>query len=177
VPNILTLITGNLLAGPQTLRFPQRVAPAPAFRGAVELDAGRCITCGVCAEVCVSAAIEVRPGVGDGSWTYDPAACTFCGACVSHCPVEALRQAADRGDPYGRPGDQRTVVVVPYPACERCGCPTLPSAVRVSDSALPQASKDLRARAGLCPACRRRTTAEAMMNSLSELKPEGRDGR
>lgn len=177
MPNILTLITGNLLAGPQTLRFPQRVAPASAFRGAVELDAGRCITCGICADVCVSAAIEVLPDTGEGRWAYDPGACTFCGVCVSHCPVDALAQAGDRGDPYGRPGEQRTSVVVPYPPCERCGAPTLPSGVRVSGTALPHAPEELRARAGLCPGCRQRATAEAMMNSWNELKPEGRDGR
>lgn len=177
MPNILTLIAGNAFARPQTQRFPRRAAPAAAFRGAVELDASRCITCGICSEVCVSAAIEVRPGVRDGSWSYDPGACTFCGFCVTHCPMDALSQAEDRGEPYGRAGEQRTIATVSYPDCERCGSPTLPSAVQVGDLALPHAAAELRARARLCPDCRQRATALAMMRNLSEMKPEGRNGR
>lgn len=177
MPNILSVIAGNFFSGPTTLRFPQRSAPAPAFRGAVELDPSRCITCGICSDVCVSAAIHVDSGVAEGRWAYDPAFCTFCGVCVSHCPMEALSQAGDRGDPYGRPGEQSTVLAVPYPECERCGTPTLPSGAGVTAAALPQASAELRSRSGLCPTCRQRATAAAMMRNLSELRPEGRDGR
>ncbi len=174
--SILSLITGNLLSGPQTERFPQRSNPAQAFRGAVEVDAQRCITCGICAGVCVSAAITVETGATQGRWAYDPAFCTFCGVCVTHCPTQALQQAGDRGEPYGRPGEQSVSVVVAYPDCERCGTP-LPGGGSLIAGALPEASAELLARAGLCPTCRKRATAEAMMKNLNELKPEGRNGR
>jgi len=164
--NIFHVIAGNLRAGPQTQRFPAREAPAPAYRGNVRMDADACVTCGICADVCVSAAIELRPVQASCDWVYDPASCTFCGVCVTHCPVDALTQVSDRGSSCGRPGEQAVVVTVTYPPCRECGRPTLPYSDALLAAAFPQAPAEIRDRARLCESCRQRETAEAMKKAM-----------
>lgn len=164
--NILSLIARNLTRGPQSHRFPDRPIPAAGYRGAVVIDPGLCLTCGICETVCVSAAIEVQPGeqpgAACGTWSYDPGRCTFCGACVRHCPTSALHQESDRVPPYRRPGDEVLTSTVAYPACAGCGRPTLPHHPAVIDKALSQTSDVLAERARLCPDCRQRATIAAM---------------
>jgi ferredoxin len=167
--NIFHLIAGNLRRGPETQRFPERQAPAPAFRGNVAVDPDACVTCGICAEVCVSAAIELRPDEASCEWIYDPARCTFCGFCVTHCPADALTQAADRGASCGRPGEQIQIVTVDYPACGQCGQPTLPRSDVLLTLAFPQAAGELHDRARLCETCRQRATALVMKKATGGL--------
>ena len=165
--NIFNLITGNWLRGPQTTqRFPLREAPAVAFRGHVAMDPNLCVTCGICADVCVSAALEVVPTPSECSWTYDPAACTFCGACVEHCPVGALTQANDRGPSYGLPGEQAVTITVDYPACSSCGRPAMPYSEALLHTAFPGAGSELRSRARLCGDCRQRASVLAMKKAF-----------
>ena len=178
--NIFNLIAGNWLRGPQTTqRFPLREPPAAAFRGHVAMDASVCVTCGICADVCVSAAIEVVPMGSTCTWTYDPAACTFCGACVQHCPVDALTQAADRGASCGLPGDQAVTVTVDYPACSTCGRPATPFSEALLQTAFPGAGSELRNRARQCGDCRQRASVLAIKNAFggpdsSERQVHGR---
>jgi ferredoxin len=164
--NIFHLIAGNLRRGPETQRFPERQAPAAAYRGHLAMDPDACVTCGICADVCVSAAIELRPAQDSCEWIYDPARCTFCGVCVTHCPADALRQAADRGASCGRPGEQTQVVTVDFPACQVCGKPTLPHSEVLLSMAFPHAAGELRERARLCEDCRQRATALVMKEAM-----------
>ena len=164
--NIFHLIAGNLRRGPETQRFPARQAPGPAYRGHVAVDPDACLTCGICADVCVSAAIELRPAEESCEWVYDPARCTFCGVCVTHCPADALTQAADRGPSSGRPGEQTLTVRVDFPACLECGRPTLPQNEILLSAAFPHAARELHDRARLCEGCRQRATALVMKKAM-----------
>jgi formate hydrogenlyase subunit 6/NADH:ubiquinone oxidoreductase subunit I len=111
--NILTLIGRNWIRRPQTQRFPDRLAPAPSYRGRVVIEPATCRSCSKCAQVCVSAAITFDHVEGDEyAWAYDPARCTYCGVCVAYCPVKCLLQLEDRGDSCTEPGEQAETVTV-----------------------------------------------------------------
>ncbi|MDI6711513.1 MAG: ATP-binding protein [Thermoanaerobacterales bacterium] len=53
-----------------------------------EVDPGRCVNCGLCAEVCRFGAIA---SVGDKILTF-PAMCHSCGGCFLVCPAEAIAE-------------------------------------------------------------------------------------
>lgn len=175
--NILNLIAGNWARGPETRRFPDRQAPTPEYRGNVVNDLTKCVGCGICTQVCVSAAITLRSGEESCTWTYDPANCTFCGFCVSHCPVTALSQAADRGTTARKAGEQATDTKVEYPLCPRCGKPALPFSEDLIHTAYGQRAGELRDRARLCEGCRRNATAEVMRKAFGAMSDTDRRSR
>ena len=49
------------------------------------VDAGKCVECGICADVCPTDAISVN-----GKAIIDPQLCTGCGACVDECAQGAI---------------------------------------------------------------------------------------
>ncbi len=50
------------------------------------IDAGECIACGSCAEVCPEDAITE----GEEVYQINPEKCTDCGTCEDECPVECI---------------------------------------------------------------------------------------
>ncbi|MHB9863588.1 4Fe-4S binding protein [Streptomyces sp. YIM S03343] len=167
--NILHLIGGNWVRGPQTERFPDREPPAAEYRGHVTNDPDACVACGICTQVCVSAAIELRPAEDSCAWVYNPASCTFCGACVRHCPVDALSQVSDRGTSANSPGEQTNTTVVEYPPCTGCGKPAMPYNENLVGAAYGQLADELRGRARLCEHCRRQATAEVLRRTFAAM--------
>lgn len=167
--NILHLLGGNGTHRPRTQRFPDRQAPAADFRGDVTNDPALCVACGICAQVCPSAAIELTPSGDSCAWVYDSGRCTFCGICVQHCPVDALRQAADRGATSHRPGEREETEVIPYPPCPECGRPAMPISERLIDVAYGRRTDELDWRARLCEQCRRRATGQVMRRTFGAM--------
>jgi len=53
----------------------------------LELDAGKCVGCGLCEIVCPHGVFEVADGVAR---IVDRDACMECGACERNCAVEAI---------------------------------------------------------------------------------------
>jgi formate hydrogenlyase subunit 6/NADH:ubiquinone oxidoreductase subunit I len=142
--NILTVITRNLRRGPQTQRYPDREAPAPAYRGRVVLDPTTCRSCSKCAQVCVSAAITFDRIEGDRyAWAYDPARCTYCGLCVSYCPVNCLAQEPDRGAWCTAPGEQAETVTVIKKRKKKPARPPAPAPAPAGVDAVDTAPQDL----------------------------------
>lgn len=62
----------------------------------LELDAARCVLCGLCVDVCPTACLSIAAaGTGDdgapaSALVLDETACLRCGLCVDRCPADAL---------------------------------------------------------------------------------------
>jgi NADH-quinone oxidoreductase subunit I len=87
----------NLFKKRMTVKFPQESIPLPAnYRGLHNFDAGKCLGCGKCAEICPNKAITmIDVKQPDGTTQKRPRIdinkCCFCGLCESVCPTKALR--------------------------------------------------------------------------------------
>ncbi|MGA3131446.1 MAG: 4Fe-4S dicluster domain-containing protein [Terracidiphilus sp.] len=119
--NILTMLWKNLRRGYQTLLFPARPNVTARFRGLVEFDPVLCTGCGICKMRCTSRAIDIKPGKGEFTWSYNPGQCTFCGRCVEGCIEHALKgghsehalsQQEDTPPIYTRQGELKTSYTV-----------------------------------------------------------------
>ena len=60
----------------------------------LELDAEKCVGCGMCLEVCPHAVFAMNNGKAQ---IADRNACMECGACATNCPAEALSVEAGEG--------------------------------------------------------------------------------
>ena len=66
-------------------RQPAPVLESPNRGGIAVVDLTKCVTCGVCVEVCPEHAVSM-----DTVIAIDSSRCTGCRACISECPSGAL---------------------------------------------------------------------------------------
>ncbi len=71
----------------------------------LELNAGQCLCCGICVDICAPRALALRrirtcviDGRGDAKESFpylaNPGACDGCSVCVVECPVAVMRIVA-----------------------------------------------------------------------------------
>ncbi|MCD6359655.1 MAG: 4Fe-4S dicluster domain-containing protein [Armatimonadetes bacterium] len=86
----------NFISGPLTVQFPHETIPiSERYRGKHAFDIERCVSCGMCARICVSMAIEMvpvrRPDGEEHLYPrIDMTKCCFCRMCEDICPKDAL---------------------------------------------------------------------------------------
>ena len=84
VPNPVPAL---VVTTPATDMKASRAAPAGSnsLRMPAVVDRDRCVSCGICADICPEHAISM-----DGLVVIDPTRCTGCGSCIDDCPTQAL---------------------------------------------------------------------------------------
>ncbi len=119
----------SFFSAPLTTKFPAVPETTdPAYRGRVKFDAGSCVGCGACAQVCPSGAISILDNAALGIRTVrvDHGSCIQCGQCAEHCitgrgvantPFHAPALAA-AGAPEAFEEIEKDLVL-----CENCGSP------------------------------------------------------
>ena len=79
----------SLIHGPYTLMYPLKKKEVFQYtKGSIQIDAEKCIHCGLCGRGCPTGAIEVIKE--DLSWSINRLACITCGYCSENCPVHCL---------------------------------------------------------------------------------------
>ena len=162
--NIFSFLIKNLRMRPVTLRLPEEVPYPKDFRGPVKMQGEKCIGCGLCAYVCVSAAIRVIEHEDHCEWTYAPGRCTFCAQCVNVCSGQALLMESLSTPSYFRAQALDEVHRVPYPPCPECGRPTPPAREAVLARAFKEVTPEVRARSQLCARCRRKASQRELVS-------------
>ncbi|MHA1730078.1 MAG: NADH-quinone oxidoreductase subunit D [Promethearchaeota archaeon] len=82
------------LRKPITYKFPPETTVSKKSRGRHIFNADKCISCGLCFNICPNKAIEMVKRQKDGKTVYYPSInyykCCFCGLCVDSCKKGAL---------------------------------------------------------------------------------------
>jgi heterodisulfide reductase subunit A-like polyferredoxin len=68
-------------------RIPIYDDPSQVEWGIVEFDYGKCSSCGMCAKICPSSALEM---IDKKPRMKQPLECMMCSDCVAICPEEAI---------------------------------------------------------------------------------------
>ena len=131
-------------------------------RGMVRMDPCRCLACGICSYVCVSAAITAVEKQDTYEWRYEPGRCTFCARCAERCPGRALTMAPEPPPSYTSRDQLTLETSVPFQACPGCGKPNRNVTEEWLGTAFGLADDAARNSMRLCPDCRRRRTQSAL---------------
>ena len=86
-----------------TVQYPDVKLPmAPRFRGGfLDLNEGKCISCGLCAMACPNNVIALTTDKGENnkkyltSYKHKAGLCLFCNLCLEACPTKALSWTQD----------------------------------------------------------------------------------
>ena len=62
--------------------------PAPNGKAFIQIDAGQCVACAICVDVCLPAALRLP--ADSLVPVLQPVLCTRCGACEHECPTRAI---------------------------------------------------------------------------------------
>lgn len=81
-----------------TVQYPEEKTPmTPRFRGGViDLDAKKCIACGLCAMACPNDAIKLTTEKAENgkkqlsAYLYQAGYCLYCNMCMEACPTKAI---------------------------------------------------------------------------------------
>lgn len=88
---MIPTLLGRLSKKPVTVLYPYEKLEVPeAFRGKIKFILENCISCGMCAKDCVSAACVMKEIDGKKRPVFDMDRCVFCGQCAESCPKEAI---------------------------------------------------------------------------------------
>lgn len=88
----------NLISPAITLQYPtQKQAMSPRYRGLIDLDPAKCVSCGQCVKICPTnclALIQKQAALDQKkeleSFKYRIELCCFCGLCAQACPTAAI---------------------------------------------------------------------------------------
>jgi len=83
------MLMSSLFKKPSTRAYPAVEGKYTEMtRGHIEIDADKCILCGMCSKKCPADAITVDKT--ERKWIIDRMSCVQCQACVESCPKECL---------------------------------------------------------------------------------------
>ncbi|MDP8261979.1 MAG: NADH-quinone oxidoreductase subunit I [Candidatus Ancaeobacter aquaticus] len=98
----LSVTVKNLFSHAVTLQYPkERQKMTDRFRGLVELNKEKCVSCMQCVKICPDGCLAIKATVGEDkkkvleSFVYDAALCCFCGFCEEVCPTKAIYMNKD----------------------------------------------------------------------------------
>ena len=136
------------------------------FRGKLQIDTEKCITCGACAMVCASGATTRVEEDGKVGVKVQYPKCIFCGQCQDTCPTEALKLTTEFALTTDKPEELVLVNELPLAKCQSCGGPVASNAQlewglqRVLENIDPSiksvVQEDAKKYLNLCIECRRR---------------------
>jgi len=99
---------------PSTRRYPEvKREWQENTKGHIEIDAGSCILCGICAKKCPADALTVDKQAR--KWTIDRMSCVQCRSCVESCPKSCLFMRND----YIQPSATKVIDTVDIPEKEK----------------------------------------------------------
>ncbi|WP_440059438.1 4Fe-4S binding protein [Thermogladius sp. 4427co] len=108
--------------GRVTVRYPyEQPLLTEEFRGAVSIDASKCIGCGACVRACPPNALELIEFPDRVILRYFIGRCIFCWRCVDSCPVGAIRGTREFELASDRVEDLFKYVVHNRSNCQDCG--------------------------------------------------------
>ena len=98
VLGVIPRLVRNLFSKPMTVKFPHESIPIPeGYRGAHAYVGEKCISCGLCAEICPNRAIEMIEAPEAQKEKYpkrypeiDLGKCCFCRLCEDICSTGAI---------------------------------------------------------------------------------------
>ncbi|MHC1592588.1 MAG: 4Fe-4S binding protein [Methermicoccaceae archaeon] len=121
---------------------------APPLKKRLLYDYKRCNGCGVCVDVCPTAALELGPmpeiatGLDAPPITWNIDKCTFCGMCAAFCPVNAVKMHTwdDTDEKHAEPEQAESILDMSVSMNERClpcllcerSCPNAAIAINLS---------------------------------------------